>query len=444
MPHSDYPRLRRPLHSWWPTWVKGAHGLRQVRDELIDAPLTPILHPSPARLRWLGVFTALGHPLFAWIWGEWLKQPYENYWLRALMGASGLVLLLKPVYRDPSSKLAAHAFSAVCWLQLPFLFSWMYLCNHGNTVWLASVCAMILIYYHVTDWRAATIGTVTGSLSAWLLFNGICPQALQLSETQLAVNTVVILFSWSAALLMGISSANLRREHLNHTLASMGIMAHELRTPLATISLIGDAMRGEARVQSGDNTDSMLDKLATRLHTLVRNMNHQIDTQIVNARLLSLPQHTEAVSAAHLLREATQHYPYRTTRERECVVLHVRRDFVFEAPPALFTQVVENLLKNAFNALAAASTPPQTGDLLIEVGILQNKGRIVITDRGIGIDPQLQPRIFEPFFSTHHGTGHGLGLTFCKRVIQSARGSIRVKSEPGKGATFTVELPQLD
>ncbi len=395
-------------------------------------------------MRWLGVFTALGHPLFAWIWGEWLKQPYENYWLRAVMFASGLVLMLGPVHRDPSSKLATRAFSAVFWLQLPFFFSWMYLCNQGNTVWLASVCAMILIYYHVTDWRAATLGTITGSLAACLLFIWICPQALEPSEAQIAVNTVVILFCWSAALLMGISSANLRREHLDHTLASMGITAHELRTPLATISLIGDAMRGEARAQSGDNTDSMLDKLATRLHTLVRNMNHQIDMQIANARLLSLPQHSEALSAGHLLREALQDYPYRSTRERECVVLHVRRDFLFEASRRLFAQVIDNLLKNALNALAASHTAPQPGDILIEVGILQNKGRLVITDRGIGIDPQLQPRIFEPFFSTHHGTGHGLGLAFCKRVIQSAHGSIRVQSELGKGATFTIELPQLD
>ncbi len=47
-------------------------------------------------------------------------------------------------------------------------------------------------------------------------------------------------------LVLGISSSNLRREQLNYTLGTMGIMAHELRTPLATMSLIGDAIRGEA------------------------------------------------------------------------------------------------------------------------------------------------------------------------------------------------------
>jgi two-component system CAI-1 autoinducer sensor kinase/phosphatase CqsS len=59
----------------------------------------------------------------------------------------------------------------------------------------------------------------------------------------------------------------------------------------------------------------------------------------------------------------------------------------------------------------------------------------------VGIDPELQRRIFEPFFSTNRGTGHGLGLAFCQQVVQGVRGSIRVRSAPGQGAVFTIELP---
>jgi two-component system CAI-1 autoinducer sensor kinase/phosphatase CqsS len=55
----------------------------------------------------------------------------------------------------------------------------------------------------------------------------------------------------------------------------------------------------------------------------------------------------------------------------------------------------------------------------------------------------LQAQIFEPFFSTDRGTGHGLGLAFCRQVVHSAHGTIRVKSEPGRGAMFIIELPIL-
>ena len=121
----------------------------------------------------------------------------------------------------------------------------------------------------------------------------------------------------------------------------------------------------------------------------------------------------------------------------------MRRDFLFKGSQPLFAQVIDNLLKNALKALAARSEPPEPGDLELEVGILQGRGRILIADHGIGISPELQRRIFEPFYSTNQASGHGLGLAFVRRVVQSAHGTIRVQSEPGKGAAFTIELPLL-
>jgi two-component system CAI-1 autoinducer sensor kinase/phosphatase CqsS len=57
------------------------------------------------------------------------------------------------------------------------------------------------------------------------------------------------------------------------------------------------------------------------------------------------------------------------------------------------------------------------------------------------MDADLRKRIFQPFFSTDRGTGHGLGLAFCQRVVQGAHGTIRVKTAPHQGAVFTIELP---
>jgi two-component system CAI-1 autoinducer sensor kinase/phosphatase CqsS len=286
------------------------------------------------------------------------------------------------------------------------------------------------------------LGTVSGVLLALGLFQWIGPALPPMPPQQFAVNAVVISFSWASALLLGLSSANLRREHLQHTLTTMGIMAHELRTPLATMSMIGDAVRNESK-QADPAEPQRLDQLVVRLHTLVRNMNQQIDTQITNARLLRLPTHRETVTAGALVRHVVKDYPYRNSRDRDCVVLVLRKDFSFESSYRLFSQVINNLLKNAFHAMAANSSAPKPGDLRIEVGVLNNQGRIVVTDQGPGIATELQARIFEPFFSTDRGTGHGLGLAFCHQVVESAGGTIRVKSEPGRGATFIIELSLL-
>jgi two-component system CAI-1 autoinducer sensor kinase/phosphatase CqsS len=170
-------------------------------------------------------------------------------------------------------------------------------------------------------------------------------------------------------------------------------------------------------------------------------MNHQIDMQMTNARLMRLAAHAERISAADLVQRAIDNYPFRSTRERNCVVLRVYNDFHFAGSPQLFSQVIDNLTKNALRSLAAAFSATRPGDLLIEVGAQGGRGRIVFTDNGVGMDPELQARIFQPFFSTDRGTGHGLGLAFCQRVVQSARGTIRVKSARHHGAVFTVELP---
>jgi two-component system CAI-1 autoinducer sensor kinase/phosphatase CqsS len=413
-----------------------------LREEILVAPLVPVLHPSPLRMKGLGLFTLLGHPLFWFVWAVWIPQPYENLPLRLLTASLGLLLVSDRVSSDPTSRLSGQVFTAVFWFELPFLFSWMYLCNSGNPAWIASMAAMILTYYFATDWRIATVGIALGGIAARILFGLVGPEVPPMAHDVALTNTMVLAFCISMGMLLGVSSANLRREHLAQTLTTMGIMAHELRTPLATMSLIGDAVRGAAGDCDPD-TAQKLEQLSGRLHTLVRNMNHQIDIQISNARLMRLPSRKEAVSAGNLVHEAIANYPFRSTREREAVQVVVRQDFVFEGSQALFGQVVDNLVKNALRSLAATGAALSLGDLLVEVDRRGGRGTIVIADRGIGIEHELQGRIFEPFFSTNRGTGHGLGLAFAQRVVHAARGTIRVKSESRRGAVFTIDLPIL-
>ncbi|WEZ82271.1 cache domain-containing protein [Rhizobium sp. 32-5/1] len=105
-------------------------------------------------------------------------------------------------------------------------------------------------------------------------------------------------------------------------------------------------------------------------------------------------------------------------------------------------QVVINLIVNAIHAM------PDGGRLSI---LTRNEGQegkpglvIEVADTGIGIAPDVMERIFDPFFTTKRQKGTGLGLSISQRLVSRQGGRITAESEPGRGTTFSVWLPEAD
>ena len=118
----------------------------------------------------------------------------------------------------------------------------------------------------------------------------------------------------------------------------------------------------------------------------------------------------------------------------------IAADLYIKADRTLILRVISNLLDNA-----AKNTPP--GGSVSLAAIKQNNWVIItVGDTGAGIQPEHQPHIFERFYkvpgSSGANNGYGLGLAISKSIINSIGGEISVQSEPGKGSTFTIKLPQ--
>lgn len=408
-----------------------------IKDWTVVPELEIILHPSRRRLQVTGVFSCLGHIFFWWLWTYALPQPYEDWLVRFLVAATGLGLIFLPKGSAWHSRSMQKYFSLTCWLQFPFFFIWMYFMNGNSAMWMATVAVMIVMYYQFTDWRLASIGLLLGGISAALVATKINGHLVVV----FAEHMIVFAFAWSCSLLFALSSANLRRERLRHSLNVIGIMAHELRTPLATMALIAQAIRIES-IAPDHRHEERLEELATRIEALTRAINHHIDLQMANARYTHQPLATELLSARSLVQKVVQDYPFGSKRERQCIEWVLHQDFVFYGSQQQFTQVLNNLLKNAMHSLKAAQSRYDKGDIRIEIGMRDSLGRIQIKDHGVGINSNQLKLIFEPFFSTANETGHGLGLAFCKQVIEAAKGTIMVSSEPAMGATFTIQLPR--
>ncbi len=108
--------------------------------------------------------------------------------------------------------------------------------------------------------------------------------------------------------------------------------------------------------------------------------------------------------------------------------------------PIRLNQVLINLLVNAAQAMEGS------GKLVIQAHHRSGGGivEICITDNGPGIPNKLLTQIFDPFFSTKADRGGtGLGLSVSYAIVREHKGSIRVKSEPGQGTTFTLRFPAL-
>ena len=106
------------------------------------------------------------------------------------------------------------------------------------------------------------------------------------------------------------------------------------------------------------------------------------------------------------------------------------------ADPVQISQVIVNLLTNAIYAMEKG------GPLTITTHKKEGNVRIVIKDTGHGMTPEIQKKIFEPFFTTKPvGHGTGLGLSVVHGIVLDHKGSIKVRSTPGKGTTFEVLFP---
>jgi signal transduction histidine kinase len=100
----------------------------------------------------------------------------------------------------------------------------------------------------------------------------------------------------------------------------------------------------------------------------------------------------------------------------------------------LLQRVLANLIMNAVQAM------PKGGDLTVTANKEHESVTITVKDTGGGIAKENLGKIFNPFFTTK-ARGQGLGLAVCKRLVEAQKGTISVKSEVGKGSTFTLKIP---
>lgn len=216
-------------------------------------------------------------------------------------------------------------------------------------------------------------------------------------------------------------------------------MTHEFKTPLATISVATDAIVNEKVISQPNN----IRHFASIIKSENQRMNKQVETILQMARLdrNDFDFKFVQVDIHQVLEYAIESLLLQIESRGGCISFSKgANNAVIVADAHHLQNLFRNLIDNA-NKYSI-----ETPKVNIYTRNENNGVWVAVADKGIGMNRQIQQRVFERFFretsgNIHNVKGFGLGLSYVKAIVDAHKGQIKVQSEPGKGSIFEVFVP---
>jgi two-component system phosphate regulon sensor histidine kinase PhoR len=218
-------------------------------------------------------------------------------------------------------------------------------------------------------------------------------------------------------------------------------MTHEFKTPLATISLAVDALRNNKVIE--DRT--RMEYFSSIIKEENKRMNKHVET-ILQAALMDRQEINLNKAPLHvhdLIKEAVSNYTLQLQEKEGRIELDLNaKEDLINGDEVHFRNLISNLIDNAVKYSKDKLV------LKISSSIVSKNLLLKFEDNGIGMSKETVRRIFEKFYRAHTGNlhnvkGFGLGLSYVKTIIDAHNGRIKVESSPGKGSSFTLEVPYM-
>ncbi|MFP2911082.1 PAS domain-containing protein [Pyxidicoccus sp. 3LFB2] len=220
----------------------------------------------------------------------------------------------------------------------------------------------------------------------------------------------------------------------------LSIASHELRTPITSMKMQAQHMR--KRIAAGDpgafepeRVTRLVDQTERSIGRLSRLVEDMLDISRIATGRLNIQ--LEAVDLAELTRDVVERFRQQLTEAGHALELHLASGIVGRWDRYRLEQVLTNLLTNALKYAPGAP-------LKVTTQTVGTVALVEVEDRGPGIAPESQHRIFERFerlVGANQVSGLGLGLHIARHIVEAHGGTIRVRSSVGEGACFIIELP---
>lgn len=220
----------------------------------------------------------------------------------------------------------------------------------------------------------------------------------------------------------------------------LSIASHELKTPLSAMLLqIQTALYNIRNVSlanfSVEKLLKMLQSTEQQSKRLAKMINDLLNVSLITTGRLELEK--EEADLSLLVKEVVERFSERAEREKSPITFKGEAKVIGDWDKLRIDQAVTNLIANAI----------KYGDgkpIEIHVAKHDGRGKIAVTDHGIGIPADRQARIFERFeraVSNHTYKGLGVGLYITHQIVKTHHGNIALRSKPSDGSTFIIELP---
>ena len=268
----------------------------------------------------------------------------------------------------------------------------------------------------ITNWKSIVLkrmaGLLIGSILLFLFVIGLLYYAIKSLITQKKITEV-------------------KTDFINN-------ITHELKTPLATLSIATKSLRNDTIKNSPiafDSTLGIVERQNNRLQKLI----DQVLTNSLSADKIQLSK--EQIIDNTFFKELIEDFKLSTQHNKLTIHNEVCiKEVLLRVDRFHFTTAILNILENA------VKYGNEEIEITIHTTIRNNNYVIAITDNGIGISPKNQKEIFDKFYRVNDGNIHdvkglGLGLYFTHQIITAHRGTIAIDSEVNNGTTFRIKIP---
>lgn len=403
-----------------------------------------------AQYKTFGIFGVINYPLGYYI--LYLLGATESIIARGIAALLSLPLIFTEYWPKKLKKYLNLYWFLTLLYCIPIFTTYTLLKNQLSNEWILNFSVGLFILFLIVDYVLFIILYVLGIVLGYLIFI-MTGQELLLQEG-FPVNFIYV---YTAFTILGcIFSRNkeiLEHNRLQTIKTVAGAVAHEMRTPLFTLSSIGYYLKDiipsllkDHKKLPPDQQDKPftekqigeINKTSEDIEKVTRQAFSFIDLMLMNLREDFRDAAIEDCSIKKCVEEALTEYPFGGD-DRSMVTLQCDTDFEFKGNPLLIKHIFFNLLKNSIYYVKAANK----GNITIKTSIVDERHILSFKDTGAGIAPDILPHIFDKFYSrTKYGTG--IGLAFCKAVMEGVGGDIICKSQYGAYTEFILNFPPFE